>query len=646
MTTRYKQTEFIQNKSTEGNPDRKDVEVIDLDRSDYSISENGRDSIVDGIEYAKYLRRANHTFPILFTSFCTIEVIDQRKNSEIVNAVGHEFLRKPFSDTDRSQTISKISPLNEIQLADIKYNYCGARSALTEGFHILKGNLKATQHDPGLADPQKAESIESLINNFRTELRKNYPDNVSLLNEYDRITGSFDPSSVVSVENIISLNDASLANTIPAENRDAEIGTKNSTWEVLILDDQPNEIKPLTDALRESGIKYHLAGTVAQAKEIINNDLNNYITVAISDYRLFEPTQNGLSRKMQPEQGYDFMIWLGKQDRFTAMVALSGLSTQFLMDSFRKYSVNVKVYSKNNLINHGVGLFLDDIEYLGEYQEDVKNSIPTASNWKYLRPYYIAYKKLPNSDSVENYISEKANEIIESIKNQVELKTHRDKLDKWNRCSDYVIDCNVGDTQTNFDNPKYQIINEENLDSFYCKLINRRVLIYFLLYPIIDKSVLCWLLRNGVVSKNGNLPDEKSHEGNKKQVFNNQALKESDLPINLLLEEKRWLGRMGININGYKVELTNFYSLFDSFFNNYTNANILNKYKDVFIKDKSIKHFKNNIGNFLKEILATEPKSEAESFISKLENIVSKINTFYPNESSLVEIKNTITKCL
>jgi hypothetical protein len=610
------------------------VEIIDLDKFNYEIGVNTTQK-VGGIEYARYLRRNNKKHPIIFTSYDNIENILKRENSSIINAIGHNFMQLPKSDKDREKVISNTFELNEIQLADIKINYCGVRSALSSTFHEFKNYIKAIKNKE-LADKQKVIEIKKVVAKYRTILIKEYPDNSLLLSEYNRITGLFKKNDLATIDHLL-VDDKSLANTIPTEEEDVSKELMQYSWEVLLLDDNLLEIEDVIKELKSRNLTVHKAKTVQQAKEIINSDVNNKITVAISDYRLYEDPSKE-HKKMQPEQGYDFLIWLSQQNRFTARIALSGLSKQFLMDSFRKYSANVKVYSKTDFVHNGVNIFVDDVIEMGNYFEDVKNSIPTAANWKHLKPYYIAYKKLPNADSIENYITQKANEVIEAIKLQIELKTNRSKIDKWQQCRDYIIDCKVGDTQSNFDNNKYKDITDENLDSFYAKLINRRVIIYFLLYDIIDKEVLSWLLHNGVVSKEGNLPDAKSQQENKKQVFTNQSLKESDIPLNILLEEKQWLSSMGINVNGYKVELNNFHSLFESFFKSYGNPRIVKAYKDNFTDKKSIKHFKNNIDNFIKDILASEPKKEGLSFISSLENIVSRMGNYFPQNNDLDEM--------
>lgn len=604
------------------------VKIIDLDKFDYEIGENPTRK-VGGIEYARYLRRNNNKFPIIFTSFESIEDILKRENSSIINAIGHNFIQLPMSNKDKNSIINNTFELNGIQLADIKINYCGVRSALSNTFHEFKNDIKAIKNKE-INDKAKVTEIKKVIEKYKVILIREYPDNSALLYEYNRITRLFKQSDLATID-LLLVDDKSLANTIPTEEEDVPKELIQYSWEVLLLDDNLLEIDDVIKEIESRNIIIHKAQTVKEAKEIINLDVNNKITVAIADYRLYEDPSKD-HKKMQTEQGYDFLIWLSQQNRFTARIALSGLSKQFLMDSFRKYSANVKVYSKTDLVHNGVNIFIDDIVESGNYFEDVKNSIPTASNWRHLKPYYIAYKKLPNADSIENYISQKANEIIDTIKHQIELKTFRSELDKWQQCRDYIIDCTVGDTQSNFDNAKYKDITEENLDSFYAKLINRRVLIYFLIYDVIDKEVLSWLLSNGVVSKEGNLPDTNSQ---KRQVFSNQSLKESDIPLNILLEEKQWLSSMGINVNGYKVELSNFHSLFESFFKSYGNPRIIKAYQNHFTDKKSIKHIKNNIQKFLIDILASNPKEEGLSFISDLEKIVHKISSHFPQNDDI-----------
>lgn len=613
---------------------------INIDQNYASEIQNAKGD-ENGIAYAMYLRRVQKIKnPILFKSTNDIEtVLEGYPNSNIINAIGHSFLQLPQSVESYNEAIKDLNAVNDIQLSDIIINYCGIRSALINIFHEFKNDIKAA-NNKDVSDIEKASEIKIIIQDYRVKLLKEYPENANLIKEYDRITGLFNENEVGSIDKLL-VDDKSLATTIATEDEDTPKDLKQFDWEVLLLDDNELEIVDVKKELEDRNIKVHPARTVEEAKAIINQDVNNKITVAISDYRLYKNPSDKY-KIMQPEQGYDFLIWLSQQNRFTARVALSGLSKQFLMDSFRKYSANVKVYSKTDLVHNGLSVFADDIEDLGEYYEEVKNSIPTATNWKYLKPYYIAYKKLSNADALENYISLKADEIIDAVKKQIDTKTYRTEIDKWQQCRDYLIDCRVGDTQTNFDNSKYRDINDDNLDSFYCKLINRRVLIYFLIYDVIDKEVLCWLLHKGVIAEDGSLPEEKSQKDNKKQVFNNQSLKESDIPINILLEEKQWLSSMGINVNGFKVELDNFHSLFESFFNYYSNSRIVKSYKENFSNNKSIKHFKNNTEKLLVDITASEPREEGKRFITALENTVRKMSNYFPQNDDINELLKKI----
>lgn len=617
------------------------MEIIEINiEGDYRDKMPIQRGNTDGIAYAMYLRRVEKIkSPILFRSTNDLATILKFPNSNIINAIGHSFhqITKP---QEYNEAIKDLNPLNDVQLSDIIINYCGVRSALSNTFHEFKNDIKAIKHKE-IIDKLKVTEIKKIVEKYKEILIREYPDNSTLLSEYNRITGLFKENDLATIGHLL-IDDKSLAITIPTEEEDVPKELVQYSWEVLLLDDNLLEIDDVIKEIESRNINVHKVQTVQQAKEIIENDTNNKITVAISDYRLYKDSTQEV-KIMQSEQGYDFLIWLSHQNRYTARIALSGLSKQFLMDSFRKYSANVKVYSKTDLVYNGVKIFVDDVIESGNYFEEVKNSIPTASNWKHLKPYYIAYKKLPNADSIENYIAQKANEIIEAIKHQIDLKTYRSEIDKWQQCKDYIIDCKVGDTQSNFDNAKYKEISEENLDSFYAKLINRRVLIYFLIYDIIDKEVLSWLLHNGAVSKEGNLPDAKSQQDNKKQVFTNQSLKESDIPLNILLEEKQWLSSIGININGYKVELNNFHSLFESFFKNYGNARIVKAYKDNFTDKKSIKHFKNNIEKLIIDILASEPKEEGISFVNALENIVRKMGNYFPQNDDLDELLKKIS---
>jgi CheY-like chemotaxis protein len=321
---------------------------------------------------------------------------------------------------------------------------------------------------------------------FKSVLLKDYPGNAALINECDRILKLYNKKEIDSIKNITTLTDSSLAITIPTEEEDATTSENKYDWEALMIDDNPNEINAIKEELNKRGILVHSAYSVKDAEEIIEKDIDadiedkngekfikkgNKITVVISDYRLFQEQKGKTPPKMQPKQGYDFLLWLSTKPRINGMIALSGLSTQFLMESFRKYSIDVKVYSKTNIrTSVGLKMLIDEIIYLGDFYYDLICSKPSSkASWDLMKPYYVKYRNTKGNYNIEQSITFKANEIIESIKEQVTF-VHSLSTSNENQNSLYAdlqIDIIKGIAQSNFDNIGYSEITEENLDKFY-----------------------------------------------------------------------------------------------------------------------------------------------------------------------------------
>lgn len=605
----------------------------------------------DGIAYAMYLRRVEKKKnPILFKSTNDLLTVLKYPNSNIINAIGHSFLQIPKTDESFTEAINDLNALNDIQLSDIIINYCGVRSALTEEFHKLKGKLDGTLEDKNINSESKINLFETLLSDFRSELIKNYPGNTALIHECDRIIHLFDKTDITSIKNITTQTDSSLAITIPTEDEDASNIVNQFDWEVLMLDDNPNEINPIKEELSKKGIIVNEAYSVIDAKKKIEADTENRITVVISDYRLFREKIGDLPPRMQNEQGYDFLLWLSSEARINGMIALSGLSTQFLMESFRKYSIDVKVYSKTNIRTPiGLKMLFDEIIYLGDFNYDLICSKPSSKEaWKLMKPYYIKYRNTKGNYNIEQSITFKANEIIETIKEQVSFvhSLSDSEKNKVSLFADLQIDVIKGIAQSNFDNVGYSAITDDNLEKFYNKLIYRRVLIYFTIFPLIPLKYITKLLQDGAMDfRNDENDIDDAFNRIKKNVFICQALKEDDIPIRILDEEIKWLSSLGINVRGFKVELEHFYDLFYFFFSTYASKVTAKKFKEKFSNDKSLKSIERDLGPFLKDCLNTEKeKNQANKLLEHLKSSIEIMEQKFPQNDTLGKMLNKINK--
>lgn len=589
-------------------------------------------SALSGFAYAKYLRRREkYKGRIVFTSFLPIDYLLNQRQTHILTAIGHTYLQMPYSEQELADILRGVNPLNDIQLKDIIINFCQERSAVRESFHAFKGRVReiASLQDPSVKGGKYREEFEK----YRIELIKDVGDYPQIISEYDRIIAQYDEKKESSIELVESVTEESFVRfLLKDEDSTEENGSKKRAWKVLFLDDKPKELEAILNVLEERGIGYAVAESSNEAKVLIERDELNQIAVVVSDYRLVESTnREGWSKpKMQPEQGYDFLLWLSEQDRYNAMVALSGLSKWFLMDSFRQKQINVKVYSKNGLSGSGAKLFVDDLEHHGDRIYETILSLPTSSEWgKQLKNYYKWLRlECEDADKIEAYVQATAEGIINHLDEQLKLV---DKIiDPKEKYVYLNLPDEMGEATTNL--PTF--FDPSKLDLFKLRLVYRRVLIYYLVSGTIKSNIVAKILNLGsanaiVYDNKNNVSADFEYEGMKKQVFSIQAIKEGDIPFNILIEEKLWLkNRMGMEILNAQVKINLLHDLLDSFFQQakatVPNLGLLPEFKKAFTSGKSTSGINTDLSNLLKQLDATN-KPLKQTLIKAIKPVLLQI---------------------
>ncbi|MFN8353694.1 MAG: hypothetical protein U0Y10_04590 [Spirosomataceae bacterium] len=487
-------------------------------------------SSLQGIVFAKYLRRVEkRKNPIIFTSFLSPDQLLSKPNTSIITAIGHGFVRMP-EEHKLDDAINAVSVLNEIQLNDIIINFCQLRSSVRESFHAFKGRIREIQ---GLAISAEDKNLkfEQEFDAYERELFKDVGEYPQIIAEFRRIVNEYRQSSEKNIGLIENIQEETFARFLPTEDdEDNEVESTKKPWKVLFLDDKPTELESILEHLRKRKIGFGIAKTCGEAKVFIEADTLNMFTVVVSDYRLFEETSDWAKPKMQAEQGYDFLMWLSKQNRFSSMIALSGLSKWFLMDSFRKYQVNVKVYSKNGLSDGGAKLFVDDLEYLGDRQFNVLCSQPKATTWHKniekkdkiisypLKSYYVFHRNHPCYESVENELNRDA----EKIAREIEYA-----LDAQSNSFAPIISTN-GNALTNMKGK----LDEDEYAVFQLKLLYRRIF-YYLLLKGFNRDAIARMLHKG----DTDTEKEMSEQLIRQVPYYLGVQAEGDIPYRLLVEE-------------------------------------------------------------------------------------------------------------
>lgn len=542
-------------------------QVFYIDTEYKFLKESGKELTFDNaIEYVKYLRRVeNFKEPVLFTSFLSFTEILNKPNTSIIKAIGHDFLQLPYSKSELEFKLQNLKELTDVQLSDIKINFCQLRSSLRESFHIFKGQIREIKGSK-IDVKQKNSLILSEFNKFKLDLKRDYGSYPEIIIEFEKVISLYNPKDLNTIDLIDTENEERFSKFLPSDETETEelVSTKKG-WKILFLDDRPSELESILQLLQLRNIEFEIATSVIEAKNKIEGDVYNQISVVVSDYRLFENCiEDNNIQRMQPEQGYDFLIWLSKQNRYNALVALSGLSKWFLLDSFRKNNINVKVYSKSGLLGGGSKLFVDDIEYLGAQYNEIVNNQPKATFWNEmqyvdaaktkiksypLKPYYVYHRN--NND----YLTEEdtINKIAERLAREVEFAI--DKNSNFNFASLVSIQGNATKTM------KGEIENE--YENFRMKLLQRRVF-YYLILKGFDTDAISKMIHKGDSA-------EEMSISMIKQVPSMLAIQaKTDIPYNLLIEEKFFLHHyMGLPIFNMAEMMNQIYSVINAHLTKY-----------------------------------------------------------------------------
>lgn len=606
-----------------------------------------------GIEEARRLRRVEKcTDPIIFTSFLPVNFLLSQSQTSILTAVGHGYLQLPYTEEELDQVSRSLAPLNDIQLKDIIINFCQLRSPVRESFHAFKGRIREIKNREA-SDAEKDQAFRQAFAHYEAELRRDAGGFPEILREYKRIITHYKSDDPGSIEYIETIQEENFVSFLPSDNDEAQTGSYvQKPWEVLFLDDKPYELAALHKVLGERNIHYRIATTVAEAKKYILEDEMNKIAVVVADYRLIEADNNGWKiPRMQPEQGYDFLMWLSQQDRYTAMVALSGLSKWFLMDSFRQKQVNVKVYSKGGLLGGGARMFVDDIEDLGNKIFETLLSLPTTAVWKTQLKKYYKWLRLEctYSDKIEQWVSDQAEAIILRLDHQLQsIHNTTSKEDRYQRLN---IPDPPGRSMENL--PTEDEVDLEKLDLFKLRLAYRRVLIYYHIMGTIELNIVAKIFNYGsaaakVIDNKGQESKDFEYLGGKKQVLSIQAISEGDIPFNILVEEKLWLKhKMGIQIEKAQVSINEVYELL-GFYLEQAKKKIpgfdkLPAFKDAFTSGKSAAAIDKDLDHLLKQLSASNPALRDE-LITRLFPVLDDISLFMHPVNSYDRFAKTLNK--
>lgn len=432
-----------------------------------------------GIDFTRSVLRARKKvkFPILFASFLPLEKIlldelgNKRLEMQIAGSVGHSFQRLPY-DFDTLIDDVKAQPfLTELQSTDIFNNLCDVRGLIRGRVHELEGKLRSLDVNSTNADITAARLFENALDEIGVLIGdlNGLVDAIAAmkLGFQKLLTGR--AGTLKGIHEYVEQCGLQLSSLIEDDAVFASnyVASREQPWKVLILDDEPESLTELRNSLSENGVESICATTVSSARRLIADDVYNEIVVAISDYRLLEMADG--VEKHQPQQGYDFLVWLAAESHLTHLIALSGLSRKFLLESFQKYRTRIDVHSKQDLTGeHALNLFVDNVLDRGREVYDAVCSRPTVGDWKGLKPFYAAHRASSEYLSVEEEVSTRA---IRYIRLYEELLETRDAASLLRSGMEGISELS---TKLSGKGPS----DLRSMRAFQSKLLGRRVALY------------------------------------------------------------------------------------------------------------------------------------------------------------------------
>lgn len=484
-----------------------------------------------GIDLVKDIRRVqNVNIPVLFVSFMSLKRI-YNSEREILTTIGHCFLRLPllpenlksFIETDFKMRDSGRK-LSVMEMNDIKSFYCSKEGILSHKLHYLNKflNLEIDPINHPVIYDELCETIKSIHELFFLEF-------TSAINSFYELFPTINKSNIsLAVNHIIRMGNALHDKYGIRVERVNELLPSQDfyPWRVLFLDDEINENHELISCMKKNGLNPICVSRAIDAIFELKNDweTTNNIMIVVADYRLYE-LNDGI-KKHQEIQGYEFLKLISSSDHLVRLVAFSGLQRKFLLNSFKHYSIRTEVKSKIDYLSddHTYQLFCDELISIGEENWEAVEALPSkcAGFAKYLEDAYKLLRSNTDYNKMENIISSKATEQVREIQRQ------------------------LGNNQD------IRIVPIENIKSPLMKTIKDREAFFKRLQNyLIARRIALWLFasqKKDILTNIDSrriaeiLTDQKYTTDAYRQILStNLGLSLDDFPMNITIEERRWL---------------------------------------------------------------------------------------------------------
>jgi hypothetical protein len=525
-----------------------------------------------GLTLARILRLNDFRIPVFICSFMPERILINDFKNKILTFRGHYFIQLPNIELN----VMKIESLDDLEMDYCKSHLCDLKGAIREIFHKKQYALNSGDLETG------KEIVKNILQELKslTDLPGEIIQRINeRLIEVDNIKNQTELNLFIKQDESVFLEYFTDEEKGNSEIAEQPIGK----WEILILDDVPGDVHDLIQKLTQYfKNKIHLATSYNEAVSIIENDINNFITVVISDYRL-ETEING-TKYLKEKQGYSFVEWLSRQNHLNEIFVFSGLARSFLKTTFKQFNIRVNIISKYDASGEDkLREFAEEIFEKGNEIYDAIQNMPNCKGWDELSYYYSFYRGLNNYKSIEKEISYQAREVITQIKHlreTIELSGVREsdierlplfsqvktfpnltgRLSNMVKKSSYMNISEAIITRGKYDSGKFYIWkdpSEKKTDYvnkyFKNKLIARRIAWWLIFHEGIHLNTIYSLLMKGeyfnnYFSKEQNIAEWRSgtlndipETNDAKTLINTRlAVIKEDFPNNMLIEEKNW----------------------------------------------------------------------------------------------------------
>ncbi|MCD4680747.1 MAG: response regulator [Bacteroidales bacterium] len=482
-----------------------------------------------GIKVVQQLRLKNITAPIFICSFASENYPVKEKGFLILQSMGHYFIHLPTGITKDYE----IRLLEEMELEDIQLHFCD-----------IVGLIKTIWHKKPEALILPFEEGKKYIKGLLEDIRNigNLPH--AIYKETKKVEDELIKIEKESFSTFLDENTERRFLIHLEDSSENAVFNYSGGWEVLILEDKPDQVQTLKNRLEEIHLelKVHLVSTYSEAINKIKEDLFNRITVVIVDYRLEDSLGN-----FKGKQGYSFISWLIQQNRFTDIFVYSGQSRTSVLSTFKRFGIQINYKRKTEVEGKILEDFLEEIIDKGNQMYEALLNQPHTGIWDYsLRSFYAHYRNHKDYILFEQQISQDAKRYIKQLDYFLNLSINDEENGWFNSLmkGGIIIPPFKGVRKLQLrkvghsvpPKPKRNGQDDEYYETFKKILVIRRIVLWLKNQTKIDNwLIIANLIFEGTFNSKSEKKDTKD-----KTLITYSCVSDGDYPSRILVEEKNW----------------------------------------------------------------------------------------------------------